>query len=144
MSVRLNMLWMYRLLFVFLLCYALNTPLLHLGCEQIIGYRACLYSTSALPLLCRIIRRHWTYKVPVMYIVWNVSKIISQFFQLCFMHYMGLWVLRLPISPEMINNHRLGSSQSVLYVLLCSRDPMILGSCFEITSGDSYIWAPFY
>ena len=88
-------------------CYIIFCPLLHmrsgktrklfslllcsLWCVQIFGYVwACL------------IWRHWTYKMPIRYILSSVWVRLSIFSSLSIIQYVGLYVLSLPISLVMI------------------------------------------
>ena len=66
--------------------------------------RTCLFVqyTIALSSLCKLIWRHWTYKMPVRYILSSVLVRFSIFFPLSIIHYLGLYVISLPISLVMI------------------------------------------
>ena len=66
--------------------------------------RTCLFVqyTISLSSLCKLIRRHWTYKMPVRYILSSVWIRLSIFSPLSIMHHMGLYVFSLPISLVMI------------------------------------------
>ena len=90
-----------RKLFSLLLC--------SLWWVQIFGYvLACRsYSfvvqyTISLSSLCKLIWRHWTYKMPVRYILSNVWVRLSIFSPLSIIQYVGLYVFSLPISLVMI------------------------------------------
>ena len=61
----------------------------------------CLYITPSHYHNCANIWRHWTYKMPVRYILSNVWVRVSIFFQLSIVHYMGLCIFSLPISLVM-------------------------------------------
>ena len=52
--------------------------------------------------LCKLIWRHWTYKMPVRYILSSVWVRLSTFSQLSMIQYMWLCVFGLPIYPMMI------------------------------------------
>ena len=52
--------------------------------------------------LCKLIWRHWTYKMPLRYILSNVWVILGIFSPLSIIQYMGLYVFSLPISLVMI------------------------------------------
>ena len=89
-----------------------------LGCEQIIEYvwpdgRTDLfaYNTASLSSLCRCIRRYWTSKMLVGYIMLSECITLSQFF----MQYMGPRVFRLPIYLMMIVMMR------VLYIIIITK-----------------------
>ena len=63
----------------------------------------CLYITPiSLSSLCKLIWRHWTYKIPVRYILSSVWVILSIFSQLSIKPYVGLCVFSLPIPLVMI------------------------------------------
>ena len=61
---------------------------------------ALLYITPS--SLCKLIWRHWTYKMPVRHILSSVWVRLSIFPQLSIMQYMGLCVFSLPISLVMV------------------------------------------
>ena len=81
-----------------------------LWCVQIFGYvfclqmvLVCLYSTpSHYHQLCKLIWRHWTYKMRVRYILSSVWVRLSIFSPLSIIQYVGLYVFSLPISLVMI------------------------------------------
>ena len=105
-------------------CYIIFCHLLHIGsgktenllslllCSlwwvQIIGYvLACRsYSfvqyTISLSSLCKLIWRHWLFKMPVRHILSSVWVRFRIFSQLSIIQYMGLCVFSLPISLVMI------------------------------------------
>ena len=56
----------------------------------------------SLSSLCKLIWRHWTYKIPVRYILSSVWVRLSIFSQISIIQYVGLCVLSLPISLVMI------------------------------------------
>ena len=58
--------------------------------------------TISLSSLCKLISRHWTYKMPVRYILSSVWVRLSIFSQLSSIQYVGLCVFSLPISLVMI------------------------------------------
>ena len=58
--------------------------------------------TISLSSLCKLIWRHWTYKMPVRYILLNVWVRLSIFSPLSIKQYVGLYVFSLPISLVMI------------------------------------------
>ena len=58
--------------------------------------------TISLSSLCKLIWRHWTYKMPVRYILSSVWVRLSIFSPLSILQYMGLYVFSLPISFVMI------------------------------------------
>ena len=76
---------------------------------QIVGYvlacrsfRLFVHYTISLSSLCKIIWRHWTYKMPVRYILSIVWVRLSIFSQLSIIQYMGQCVFSLPISLVMV------------------------------------------
>ena len=58
--------------------------------------------TISLSSWCKLIWRHWTYKMPVRYILSSVWVRLSIFSLLSIIQYVGLYVFRLPISLVMI------------------------------------------
>ena len=58
--------------------------------------------TISLSSLCKLIWRHWTYEMPVRYILSSVWVRISVFSPLSIIQYVGLCVFSLPISVVMI------------------------------------------
>ena len=63
--------------------------------------RLFVHYTISFSSLCKLIWRHWTYKMPVRYILSSVWVRLSIFSQLSIIHYMGLCVFSLPISLVM-------------------------------------------
>ena len=58
--------------------------------------------TISLSSLCKLIWRHWTYKMPVRYILSSVWLRLSIFSPVSIIQYVGLYVFSLPISLVMI------------------------------------------
>ena len=58
--------------------------------------------TISLSSLCKLIWRHWTYKMPIRYILSSVWVRLSLFSPLSIIQYVGLYVFSLPISVVMI------------------------------------------
>ena len=58
--------------------------------------------TISLSSLCKLIWRHWTYKMPVRYILSSVWVRLNIFSPLSIIQYVGLYVFSLPISLVMI------------------------------------------
>ena len=58
--------------------------------------------TISLSSLCKLIWRHWTYKMPVRYILSSMWVRLSIFCPLSIIQYVGLYVFSLPISVVMI------------------------------------------
>ena len=79
--------------------------------------RLFVHNTISFSSLCKLIWRHWTYKMLVRYILPSVWVRLSIFSQLSIIQYMGLCVFSLPISPMMIEmiytlsyyHHQIGS-----------------------------------
>ena len=79
--------------------------------------RLFVHNTISLSSLCKFIWRHWTYKMPVRYILSSVWVRLSKFSQLSIIQYMGLCIFSLPISLVMIEmiytlsyyHHQIGS-----------------------------------
>ena len=75
---------------------------------QIFGYvlacRSYFFVQCTIPLssLCKLIWRHWTYKMPVRYILSSVWVRSSVFSPLSIIQYVGLYVFSLPIFLVMI------------------------------------------
>ena len=107
--------WKTGILFSLLLC--------SLWWVQIVGYvltcRSCSFVCTLHHLIIVIepIWRHWTYKMPVRFILSSVWVRLSMFSQLSIIQYMGLCVFSLPISLVMIEiiytlsyyHHQIGS-----------------------------------
>ena len=76
-----------------------------------------VHYTTSLSSLCKLIWGHWTYEMPVGYILSSVWVRLSIFSQLSIIQYMGLCVFSLPISFVMIEriytlsyyHHQIGS-----------------------------------
>ena len=89
--------------------------------------RLFVHNTISLSSLCKLIWRHWTYKMPVRYILSSVWVRLSIFSQLSIIQYMGLCVFSLPISLVMIemiytlsyHHHQIGSMN--YYTLIRAR-----------------------
>ena len=64
--------------------------------------RLFVHYTISLSSLCKLIWRHWTYKMPVRYILSSKWVRLSIFSQLSIIQYMGLCALSLTISLMMI------------------------------------------
>ena len=74
--------------------------------------RLFVHNTISLSSLCKLIWRHWTYKMPVRYILSSVWVRLSIFSQFSVIQYMGPCVFSLPISLVMI--------EMIYFVLLSS------------------------
>ena len=70
------------------------------------------YTISSSSSLCKLIWRHWTYKMPVIYFLSSVWVRLSIISPLSIIQYLGLYVFSLPISVVMI--------ESIYFVLLSS------------------------
>ena len=99
------------------ICMCLNKcTFLHSQWNMFIGNQICqaetnnmqhhirlfVHNTISLSSLCTLIWRHWSYKMPVGYILSSVWVRLSIFFQLSTIQYMGMCVFSLPISLVMI------------------------------------------
>ena len=78
--------------------------------------RLFVHYTISLWSLCKLIWRHWTYEMPVRYILSSVWVRLSIFSQFSIKQYMGLCVFSLPISLVMVERqytlsyyHQIGS-----------------------------------
>ena len=79
--------------------------------------RFFVHYTISLSSLCKLGWGHWTYEMPVRYILSSVWVRLSTFSQLSIVQYMGLCVFSLPISLVMIEriytlsyyNHEIGN-----------------------------------
>ena len=116
----------------FTICMCLNKcTFLHSQWNMFIGNQICqaetnnmqhrcrlsVHNTISLSSLCTLIWRHWSYKMPVGYILSSVWVRLSIFSQLSTIQYMGMCVFSLPISFVMIEgiyiwsyyHHQIGS-----------------------------------
>ena len=84
--------------------------------------RLFVQHTISLSSLCKLIWRHWTYRMPVRYILASVWVRLSIFSPLSIIQYVGLYVFSLPISLVMIER---------IYIL-----------CLIITSNRKYELLP--
>ena len=64
--------------------------------------RLFVQCTISLSSLCKLIWRHWTYKMPVSFILSSVWVRLSIFSPLSIIQYVGLYVFSLPLSLVMI------------------------------------------
>ena len=88
---------------------------IHFG--LLIVFCLLVHYTISSSSLCKLIWRHWTYKMPVRYILSSVWVRLTIFSQLSIIQYMGLCVFSLPISLVMIEriytlsyyHHQIGS-----------------------------------
>ena len=64
--------------------------------------RLFIQYTISLSLMCKLIWRHWTYKMPVRYILSSVWVRLSIFSPSSIIQYVGLYIFSLPISVVMI------------------------------------------
>ena len=95
-------------------------------------------NTISLSSLCKLIWRHWTYKMPVRYILSSVWVRLSLFSQLSIIQYMGQCVFSLPIALVMIEmiytlsyyHHQIGSMN--YYPLFRARSWNNSMSCMSI------------
>ena len=96
----------------------------------------CLYITSS---LCKLIWRHWTYKMSVRYILSSVWVRLSIFSQISFIQYMGLYVFSLPISLVIIERiytlsyyHRQIGCMNYYQSLELCHETMVCAVCLSI------------
>ena len=75
--------------------------------------RLFVHYTISLSSLCKLICRHWTYKMPVRYVLSSVWVRLSIFSQLSIIQYMGLCVFSLPIPLRWLREY-------IYFVLLSS------------------------
>ena len=75
--------------------------------------RLFVHYTISLSSLCKLICRHWTYKMPVRYVLSSVWVRLSTFSQLSIIQYMGLCVFSLPIRLRWLREY-------IYFVLLSS------------------------
>ena len=92
--------------------HATIIPWVTLWWVQLVGYilacrshRLSVQYTISLSSSCKLIWRHWTYKMPVRYILSSVWVRLSLFSQLSFIQYVGLCVFSLPVS--LMTNERM-------------------------------------
>ena len=64
--------------------------------------RLFVHGSISLSSLCKLIWRHWTYKMPVRYILSSLWVRLSKLSPLSIIQYVGLYVFSLPISVVMI------------------------------------------
>ena len=88
--------------FWILLKRKLMSPVFYDKCDLYAASSPLNIYTISLLSLCKLIWRHWTYKMPVRYILSSVWVRLSIFSQLSIIQYMGLCVFSLPISLVMI------------------------------------------
>ena len=89
----------------------------HKPCRTFHPWCLCIKTRCLSSSLCKLIWRHWTYKMPVKYILSSVWVRLSIFSQLSILQYMGLCVFTLPIPLVMIeriynlsyHHHQIGS-----------------------------------
>ena len=70
--------------------------------QKVSAFEIAMQVSISLSLLCKIIWRHWNYKMPVRYILSSVWVRLSIFSPLSIIQYVGLYVFSLPISVVMI------------------------------------------
>ena len=101
--------------------------------------RLFVHNTISLSSLCQLIWRHWTFKIPVRYILSSVWVRLSIFSQLSIIQYMGLCVFSLPISLVMIEmmytvsyyHHQIGSHTvwTITHCLGLGHETMVCAVC---------------
>ena len=80
--------------------------------------RLFVHYTISLSSLCKLIWRHWTYKMPVRYILSSVRVRLSIFSQLSIIQCMGLCVCSLPIPLVMIERIEILSYYHHIYLYI--------------------------
>ena len=96
--------------------------------------------TISLSSLCKLIWRHWTYKMPVRYILSSVWVRLSIFSPLSIIQYMGLCVFSLPIPLVMIERiYRLcliiiikSEVWTITHCLWLGHETMVCAVCLSI------------
>ena len=100
-----------------------------------------VYHIISLSSLCKLIWRHWTYKMPVRYFLSSVWVRLSIFSQLSIIQDMGLCVFSLPISLVMIEriytlsyyHHQIGSmNYFITHSLGLGHETMVCAICLSI------------
>ena len=90
----------------------------------------CLYSTPSHYhhcSLCKLIWRHWTYKMPLRYILSSVSVRLSIFSQLSIIQYVELCVFSLPISLVMIETINI-----LCLIIIIKSEVLTITHCFGL------------
>ena len=110
--------------------------------------RLFVHCTIPLSSLCKLIWGHWTYTMPVRYILSSVWIRLSIFSQLSIIQYMGLCVFSLPISLVMMREYTLCLSiiiksevWNILHCLGLGHETMVCAVCrfiFLWMQGNKY------
>ena len=82
--------------------------------------------TISLSSLCKLIWRHWTYKMPVRYILLSVWVRLSIFSPLSIIQYVVLYVFSLPISVVMIERIY------ILCLIIIKSEEWAITNCLEL------------
>ena len=94
-----------------------------------------VHYTISLSSLCKLIWRHWTYLMPIRYILSSVWVRLSIFSQLSIVHYMGLCVFSFPISlvmTERIYTLSYNHQKSEVWTLIHGHETMVRAVCLSI------------
>ena len=102
--------------------------------------------TISLSSLCKLIWRHWTYKMPLRYILSSVRVRLSILSPLSIIQYVGLYVFSLPISLVMIERICIlcliiiikSEVWTVTHCLGSGHETMVSNVCLSI-----FLWQPF-
>ena len=102
--------------------------------------------TISLSSLCKLIWRHWTYKMPVRYILSSVWVRLSIFSPLSIIHYVGLYVFSLLISLVMIERMHIlcliiiikSEVWSITHCLGLGHETMVSAQCLSIFSWGAF------
>ena len=94
----------------------------------------------SLSSLCKLIWRHWTYKMPLRYILSSVWVRLNIFSPLSILQYLGLYVFSLPISLVMIERIYIlcliiiiqSEVWTITYGLGLGHETMVSAVCFSI------------
>ena len=95
---------------------------------------------------CKLILRHWTYKMPVIYILSSVWVRLSIFSPLSIIQYVGLYVFSLPISLVMIERIYIlcliiiikSEVWTITHCLGLGHETMLSAVCFYIIFWSKY------
>ena len=125
--------------------HATIIPWVTLWWVQLVGYilacrshRLSVQYTISLSSSCKLIWRHWTYKMPVRYILSSVWVRLSLFSQLSFIQYVGLCVFSLPVS--LMTNERMyiliiiikSKVWTIIHCLGLGHETMVCAVCLSI------------
>ena len=98
-----------------------------------VQYTISLSSSSS---LCKLIWRHWTYKMPVRYILSSVWVRLSIFSPLSIIKHVGLYVFSLPISVVMIERMYI-----LCLIIIIKSEVWTITHCLGLVMKQ---WCPLY